>query len=63
MSGGSISEPDLPPVLPAPELSGKLAAGAIIVAAHRSGDAKAALEAALEFGEGIAARGVDAQAR
>jgi hypothetical protein len=62
MSGGSIAPPDLPPVNPPQEVCGRIAAAAVLVAAHRSGDAASALAAALEAGEKIAARGVEALA-
>ena len=60
MTGGSLAPADLPPVLPEPALSGRLAACALIVAAHRSGDARTALLRSLELGEKVAARGLDA---
>lgn len=62
MSGGSIAPPDLPPVNPPQEVCGRIAATAVLVAAHRSGDATAALAAALENGEKVAAKGVEALA-
>jgi hypothetical protein len=54
LSGGSIAPPDLPTVNPQPELSGRLAAAAVVTAAHRSGDAAGALRRALGDGENIA---------
>ncbi|MFS0738581.1 hypothetical protein ABC347_16160 [Sphingomonas sp. 1P06PA] len=51
MSGGSIAPPDQGAVNPDPEVCGKLAAAAIITAAHRSPDANSQLAAALEAGE------------
>lgn len=59
LSGGSIAPPDLPPVNPPQGVCGRMAAAAVLVAAHRSGDAKAALVTALATGEKIAARGVE----
>ena len=59
-SGGSISMPDLPPVLPPPEAVGKFTAGAICVAAHRGTEAKAVLDRALDLGEKIAVQGTRA---
>lgn len=58
MSGGSISQPDLPPVQPPQQACGSFAASAVIVAAYRSADPKAALAAACEAGEKVAAQGV-----
>lgn len=59
-SGGSIAPPDLPPVNPPQEVCGRIAAAAVLVAAHRSGDAANAIAAALDAGERVAARGVEA---
>lgn len=61
-SGGSISAPDLPPVMPAPELAGRLAAVAVTLAAARAGDGVAVLDRALDLGERVAADGVEALA-
>lgn len=60
LSGGSISQPDLPPVLPPPESAGRCAAGAILLAAHRSGDAASMLDRALDLGEKVAEQGTRA---
>lgn len=60
MTGGSLAPADLPPVLPEPALSGRLAACALILAAHRSGDPRAALLQSLDLGEKVAARGLEA---
>lgn len=61
-SGGSIAPPDCPPV-PAPrEAAGRLAAGAVLVAAIRTRDPTAAMIAALDTGTEIAERGLDAAA-
>lgn len=54
LSGGSMTPPDLPVVNPLPELSGRLAAAAIVTAAHRTPDAAAVLRRALQDGEKIA---------
>lgn len=59
-SGGSISLPDMPPVLPPPEACARCATGAVMLAAHRSGDAKALIARALVLAEGIAERGLSA---
>ena len=56
-SGGSISLPDLPPVPPAPELTGRLAGVAITVAAMRGDRRDDVLDRALDLGEKIAAKG------
>jgi hypothetical protein len=56
LSGGSISAEDQPAVNPQPELSGRLAAAAVITAAYRTADPPAALAEALAAGE-AAARG------
>ena len=58
MSGGSISEPDLPAVQPPQHVCGRLASGSVLVGAYRTADPKAALAAACEAGEKIAALGV-----
>jgi hypothetical protein len=58
MSGGSISEQDLPPVQPPQQVCGALAGSAVLVAAYRTADAKAALAAACDAGEKVAANGV-----
>lgn len=62
LSGGSMAPPDLPPVQPAPELCGRFAAAAVVLAAHRSGEAEIALREALAAGEAIAAYGLGATA-
>lgn len=59
-SGGTISEPDLPPINPPPEASGRFAGGAIKAAAYRTDDPKAIISAALTIGEAIAERGIAA---
>jgi hypothetical protein len=60
MTGGSLAPEDLTPVLPEPHLSGRLAASALIVAAHRSGDAQRSMRRSLELGERIADAGLEA---
>lgn len=60
MSGGSIAPADLPPVNPPQGVCGRIAAAAVLVAAHRSGDAAKAIAAALDAGERVAARGIEA---
>lgn len=60
MSGGSISEAELPAVQPAQQVCGQLAAAAVIVAAYRSDDPTAALTAACDLGEKVAEVGARA---
>lgn len=59
-SGGSISQPDLPPVMPSPELAGRFAAIAVTLAAARAQDGAALLDRALDLGERVAADGAGA---
>ena len=59
-SGGSISDPDLPPIQPAPELAGRFAAAAIVIAAARVEDRDAFFDHALLLGEKVAADGTRA---
>lgn len=59
-SGGSISEPDLPPVMPPPELAGRFAAIAVAMAAARSEERDAVLDKALDLGERVAIDGAEA---
>src|SRR5690606_23500096 len=59
-SGGSISLPELDPVQPHPALAGRMATSAVIVAAHRSGNAATVFAGALGTGEQVAARGLGA---
>jgi hypothetical protein len=59
-SGGSISLPDLPPVLPPPEVCARFATTAVLLAAQRSGDMTSFLTGAMTLAEGVAARGMDA---
>ena len=62
-SGGSISEPDLPPIPPPPEASGRWAAGAIKQAGYRTSEPEELFARALGLGEAVAARGVAGLAR
>lgn len=62
-SGGSISEPDLPPIPPPPEASGRWAAGAIKQAGYRTSDPDELFARALKLGEAVAAHGVAGLAR
>ncbi|WP_299647174.1 hypothetical protein [Sphingomonas bacterium] len=59
-SGGSISDPDLPAVLPAPELAGRFAAIAVTLAAARAEDRDAVLDRAMALGERVASEGTGA---
>lgn len=59
-SGGSISEPELAPVPPGPELAGRLASAAVTMAAYRATDQKAVFDRALDLGDRIAADGLQA---
>jgi len=56
-SGGSISQPDLPPVLPPPSTAGAMAAAAVTTAAYRAADPIAALDRALDLGDKLAVLG------
>ena len=62
VSGGSLAPPDLPAVNPPQEVCGRVAAAAILVAAHASDKPEVALTAALDTGERIAAEGIRALA-
>lgn len=62
LSGGSISLPGLPLVDPPVGVSARLAAAAIVMAAHRSADARGFLSRALDLGEAVAERGLAALA-
>ena len=55
LSGGSISEEDLPAVQPPPDVCAKLAAGAVLTAAFASADPSQAIAASLALGEAILA--------
>jgi uncharacterized protein DUF6931 len=60
MSGGSISEPDLPPVQPPQHACGGFAAVAIVAGAYETPSPADALAAACQIGEKVAALGVKA---
>ncbi len=57
-SGGSIAPEDVPPVQPPPAVCGKLAACAIIAAAHAAGAPEPMLRAAIASGDRIAEAGL-----
>lgn len=61
-SGGSVSTPDLPAILPPPEAAAKCAGGAVAIAAHLTQDAPAVLDRALDLGEMVADQGMQALA-
>jgi hypothetical protein len=54
LSGGSLSLPDLPPVPPPPELAGRVAGVAVVMAAARSERRDEVLDRALDIGDKIA---------
>jgi hypothetical protein len=54
-SGGSIAPPDLPVIQPPPGVCARMAAGAILMGAHRLPAPQPALAAALSLGERMAA--------
>jgi len=54
MSGGSITPEDLPPVHPAPDITAKMVAGAVLLTALTTPDPAAAMIQALEDGEKLA---------
>jgi len=60
LSGGSISLPDLPPVLPGPETACRLAVGAVMRAAYRTDTPERVLEQALALAEKVAEKGIAA---
>jgi hypothetical protein len=60
LSGGSIAPVDLPAVTAPQALCGRLAAAAVVVAAHRTDDPAEALKDALTSGGRIAAHGIEA---
>jgi hypothetical protein len=60
LSGGSISEPDLPPVLPPADASAKLATAAVLIAAFADPDPTDALMGAVAIGQTIASMGARA---
>ncbi len=53
-SGGSISQPDLPAILPPPHACGLLASSAILKAAYSQPDADAVVREAIRLGEAVA---------
>jgi len=57
MSGGSISEPDLPAVLPPADVCAKLAGAAVLKAAFADADPQAALRNAIAIGDSVARQG------
>ncbi|WP_326523454.1 DUF6931 family protein [Sphingomonas sp.] len=59
-SGGTMSQPDLPPVNPPPHVSARFAAGAIKLAAFRTDDPKKVIDDALVLGEAVAQQGIGA---
>lgn len=59
-SGGSVSLVDLPPVLPPPEACARCATGAVLLAAHRSGDPRVFVAHALARAEAFAVHGLEA---
>jgi hypothetical protein len=59
-SGGSISTPDLPPVLPPPEAAARFAVGAIATAAYRTDAPEALFDRALVLAEAVASKGIGA---
>lgn len=59
-SGGSVSEPDLPPVLPGPEMAGRFAGHAVLAAAARSDAPEAVMDRALELADSVAEQGMKA---
>lgn len=59
-SGGSMSEPDLAPILPPPDACGKFAYAAVLKAAGAEPDRAASLRDALRIGETIASGGAAA---
>jgi len=61
-SGGSLTPPEVQPVQPPNDSAGRLAAGAVLLAAARTGDLAGALTRALDAGAIMAARGAGASA-
>lgn len=55
-SGGSISQPDLPAILPPPEVCGVIASGAVLNAAYSQPDSDTVLREAIRFGEAVASQ-------
>ncbi len=61
LSGGSIAPDNVQPVLAAKEAAGRLAAGAILIAAGSGPDRGAAINRALDDGDAIARAGLDSK--
>ena len=59
-SGGSMSEPDLPAVLPPLRLCGRFAAAAVILSCLQAADPAAAMKQAIASGNQVAAGGIEA---
>lgn len=57
-SGGSVTSPEAPAVQPPREAAGRLAAGAVLIAANAAKDRAAALNQALDAGVALAEGGV-----
>jgi hypothetical protein len=57
-SGGSVAPDTVAPILPGRTVSGRFAAGAVLIAAGRTPDRKAALDRALDLGDGLATAGL-----
>ena len=57
-SGGSLGPDTIAPVLPDRTASGRFAAGAVLIAAGRAADRKAALDSALDLGDALAGGGL-----
>ena len=55
-SGGSISEPDLPAILPAPMICGRFTAGAVLNAAYDEPEPQAVLAEAVRIGMSVASQ-------
>jgi len=55
-SGGSISEPDLPAVLPPPMICGRFTAGAVLDAAYDNPDPQPLLNEAVRLGMSVASQ-------
>ena len=62
-SGGSIAAPDQPPLWPPENIAARYVSGAIDAAARQSDDPRAFLTRALDLGEEIARRGLQALGR
>ncbi|MGH7024963.1 MAG: DUF6931 family protein [Caulobacteraceae bacterium] len=58
-SGGSVTPEDCPPTPPPNNVAGRFAAGAVLLAAIRTGDGQAGMSRALDFGAQIAERGLE----